>query len=66
MNTPEPSVEVGHEYYNNVEMYDNPFIVKDIIERDGRYYAKCLHIDEFTGIEEEVEVYCFNLSKIKE
>lgn len=66
MNKPIPSVRVWEVYYDNVESYENPFTVKEIIERDSNYYALCSHIDEFSGDVEEVEVYCFNLSKEKE
>lgn len=66
MNKPLPSVKVGEVYYDNVGMYENPFIVKEIIEKGLSYYAICSHTDEFSGEEEEVEVYCFNLSKEKE
>lgn len=66
MNPPECPVVVGGTYYNNVEMCENPFVVKSI-EADGvKFYAICSHVDEFTGVEEEVRVYAGYLSTEKE
>lgn len=63
MNEPTPCIEVGGVYYNNVEMYDNPFIVKEIYKEGLNYYAKCTHLDEFTGKEVELDIYSFYLEK---
>lgn len=66
MNKPLPPVEVGGVYYNNVDMCDNPFVVLEIIILNDNFYARCSHIDEFTGEEEELTVYANYLSKEKE
>lgn len=66
MSEPLPPVEVGEVYYNNIDMCDNPFVVKDIIIKDNKFYAVCSHVDEFTGEEEERTVYAYYLTKGKE
>lgn len=63
MNKPLPNVEVGREYYNNVDMAENPFRVIDVLERSGKFYAVCIHVDEFSGSEERIEVYAGYLSE---
>lgn len=67
MNPPEPPVEVGKSYYNNVECCENSFIVDSIECIDGyKFYAICSHIDEFSGEVEKVRVFCNYLSLEKD
>lgn len=66
MNKPLPPVEVGEVYYNNVEMYENPFIVKWVKTVGDKFYAVCDHVDEFSGETVEIRVYAYYLSKRKE
>lgn len=66
MNKPLPPVEVRGVYYNNVEMYENPFTVKWIETVKDKFYAVCDHVDEFSGETVEVRVYAYYLSKRKE
>lgn len=66
MNKPLPNVEIGKEYYNNVDTAENPFRVIDVLERNGKFYAVCIHVDEFSGSEERVEVYSGYLSESRE
>lgn len=63
MNKPECSVEVGKTYFRN-DLLDGtePYLVKSIIDRDGKFYALCQHVDEFSGDMVEEEVYAFYLS----
>ena len=67
MNAPLCRLEIGKEYWDNVDMAENPYRVVEVTQKEnGKFYAKCLHVDEFSGEEFMVEVYEGNLSLRKE
>lgn len=67
MNAPLCRLEIGKEYWDNVDMAENPYRVVEVIQKEnGKFYAKCLHVDEFSDEECMVEVYEGNLSLEKE
>lgn len=62
MNAPLCRLEIGKEYWDNVDMAENPYRVVEVTQKEnGKFYAKCLHVDECM-----VEVYEGNLSLRKE
>lgn len=63
MNKPECPVEVGKSYIRS-DLLDcpEPYLVKEIIDKNGKFYALCEHKDEFSGDMVEEEVYAFYLS----
>lgn len=63
MNPPECSVSVGDVCERTDTDCENPYTVKEIRERNGKFWAVCSHEDEFSGDIEEVEVYHFYLKK---
>ena len=67
MNAPLCRLEIGKEYWDNVDMAENPYRVVEVTQKEnGKFYAKCSHVDEFSGDECMVEVYEGNLSLRKE
>lgn len=67
MNVPLCRLEIGKEYWDNVDMAENPYRVVEVTQKEnGKFYAKCLHVYEFSGEECMVEVYEGNLSLRKE
>lgn len=67
MNAPLCRLKIGKEYWDNVDMAENPYMVVGVVQKEnGKFYAKCLHVDEFSGDECMVEVYEGNLSLRKE
>ena len=67
MNEPVCRLEIGKDYWDNVDMAENPYRVLEVYQKsNGKFYAKCLHVDEFSGSEVVVEVYEGNLSLEKE
>lgn len=64
MNPPECSVSVGDVCIRTDEDCENPYIVQDIKEENGKFWAVCKHIDEFSGDEVEETIYHFYLKKI--
>lgn len=63
INKPECPVEVGKTYFRN-DLLDGtePYLVKGIVDRGGKFFAVCSHKDEFSGEDIEEEVYAFYLS----
>ena len=64
MNPPECSVSVGDVCKRTDEDCENPYIVQDIKEENGKFWAVCKHIDEFSRDEVEETIYHFYLKKI--
>ena len=64
MNPPECSVSVGDMCRRTDDDCQNPYTVMKIKEKDGKFWAVCKHIDEFSGDEAEETIYHFYLRKV--
>ena len=65
MNPPECSVSIGDVCERTDMDCENPYLVKDIKEKDGKFWAVCDHVDEFSGDEVEETIYHFYLKRYK-
>ena len=64
MNAPECPVRVGGVYYNTYTMDENPYTVLEVFHNgDYKYYAKCSHVDEFSGENCIVDVFAWYLAE---
>ena len=64
MNSPECSVSIGDVCERTDMDCENPYVVKGIKEKNGKFWAICKHKDEFSGEIVEETIYHFYLAKI--